>query len=233
MSITHFIARMIADYDKQDSLGTKLRAKRIVPLLSMIEEFYSVYGFVNIIDIGGTEEYWQIVPNHFLDKHKVTITVINLPDTGMPADHSHYRFVEADGCALAKFADKAFHIAHSNSVIEHVGDWSRMVSFASEISRVALSYFVQTPNFWFPMEPHFMTPFFHWLPKPTQLFLVMHFQLGHRNLATNINEAVRLVDSVSLLSKKMFSALFDDAKINYETFLFMRKSFIATRKKIC
>jgi len=84
----------------------------------------------------------------------------------MPAkDHGPFKFFEADGCNLAAFADHSFDIAHSNSVLEHVGSWARMVQFAKEVSRVSEKYFVQTPNYWFPIEPHFVTPFFQWFPK--------------------------------------------------------------------
>ena len=32
--------------------------------------------------------------------------------------------------------------------------------------RVAKQYYVQTPYKWFPIEPHFLTPLVHYLPKP-------------------------------------------------------------------
>jgi hypothetical protein len=105
-----------------------------------------------------------------------------------------------------------------------------MVSFSKEISRVASSYFVQTPNYWFPMEPHLMIPFFQWLPKPLQIFLVMKINLGHSSKAESVDKAVRIIESVSLLNKKMFSELFKDAEVKYEFFFLLKKSFIAIRK---
>jgi hypothetical protein len=230
MSTTSTLAKMFTNYDSQKSVGSKLRARRIGPLLEMMKAVFEQYGFVSVIDIGGTVNYWGIVPRQFIDDHKVTITIVNLPGTGMTQDHGPFKFVEADGCDLSGFRDESFHIAHSNSVVEHVGDWARMVQFGKEVSRVSKKYFVQTPNYWFPVEPHCMTPFFHWLPKPTRFWLVSHFQLGHWSRATSIDEAVRSVESARLLNKKMFQGLFRDADVLTEKLLFMSKSFVAIKK---
>lgn len=230
MSITRTFAKWFSDYDSRKSGGSRLRARRIVPLLEMMEAVFNENGSVSIIDIGGTEQYWGIVPRQYIDEYKVSITIVNIPGTAMPADHGPFKFIEADGCDLSGFHDDSFHIAHSNSVVEHVGDWGRMVQFAGEVSRVSRKYFVQTPNYWFPVEPHCMTPFFHWFPKPTRLWLVSHFQLGHWGKATSIDEAVRTVESARLLNKKMVQGLFLDANVLTEKLFFMPKSFIAIRK---
>ena len=229
MSITKALARGLANSDRKTSIASQLRAKRIAPLLEMIEAAFDNNGSVSLIDIGGTQKYWDIIPNEFLDKHNVSIVIVNLPGTIMP-DHGRFRFVAADACDLTHFGDRSFHIAHSNSVVEHVGDWERMVSFASEVVRVASRHFVQTPNYWFPIEPHCMTPFFHWLPKPLRIWLVMRFQLGHWKKAASTDEAVRIVESARLLNKKMLQALFKDSEIVTERFFGLPKSFIALKK---
>lgn len=229
MPITQALVKL-ADHASQESLASKLRAKRITPLLNMMEAVSKEYGCINIIDIGGTEKYWGIVPQQYLDIHNVCITIVNLPDTVMPQDHGRFKFIAADGCDLVAFNDKSFHIGHSNSVLEHVGDWERMVQFAKELTRVSQKLFVQTPNYWFPIEPHCMTPFFHWFPKPIGIWLVSHFQLGHWGKATSIDEAVRTVESARLLSKEMLQELFKDASILTERFFCLPKSLIAIKK---
>lgn len=231
MYVTKTLAKTLTDYGSQKSMGSKLRAKRIVPLLNMIEAISKKHGSVNIIDIGGTETYWNIVPKQYIYTHNVNITIVNLPGTVMPKDHGPFSFVEADGCDLVRFDDKSFHIAHSNSVVEHVGDWRRMVQFSKELSRVSKSYFVQTPNYWFPIEPHCITPFFHWFPKPIRVCLVLHVQLGNWRKASSIDHAVRIVESARLLNKKMFQELFKEATILTESFLWLPKSFIAVKNE--
>lgn len=229
MSITNSLAKIFANYNDQSSLGSRFRKKRIGPLLHLIDKLAEKYDKVNIIDIGGTEHYWGIIPLHELENKNVRITIVNLPSRELPEDHGPFRFTHGDACHLSQFEDNTFHIAHSNSVVEHVGDWNHMVQYSKEIKRIAKFYFVQTPNYWFPIEPHCMTPFFHWLPKPLRIKLVMNFSLGHWKKATSVDEAVRTVDGAQILNKPMFAALFKESRIVTEKFLFLSKSFIAIR----
>lgn len=230
MPITKRLAKAVSNYGNRKSIGSKFRANRITPLLNMIEAVFNEHGSVNILDIGGTDKYWNIVPRQYLDARNVHITIVNLPRSAMSKDYGPFKFFEADGCDLARFADKSFHIAHSNSVVEHVGDWERMVQFAKELSRVSQQYFVQTPNFWFPIEPHCMTPCFHWFPKPSRIWLVSHFELGHWRKAESIDEAARIVESARLLDKAMLQELFKDAHVLTERFFGLPKSLIAVKK---
>jgi len=225
------IANWFSDYNNTNSPGSRLRQRRIAPLTRMVEEVYSRVGQVNIVDIGGTDSYWKILPIKFFEEFNVSITLVNKPGVNVQKNHGIFRYIEADGCDLNIFKDRSFHIAHSNSVIEHVGDWMRMILFATEISRVSEKYFVQTPNFWFPIEPHCMTPFFHWLPKPLRVWMVQHFQLGNWGKANSVSDAVKAVESARLLDKKMFQELFPAAHIYTERLFFLPKSFIATREK--
>ena len=230
MSLPRILVKKITNYGKNNSIGSRFRAKRIQPLMNMIDVVFNKYGFVDIVDVGGTDTYWNIVPGHYLDDHNVTVTIVNLPGVNPPEDYGRYKFIDADACNLDIFPKNKFHIAHSNSVVEHVGDWERMLQFANEISRIAEFYFVQTPNFWFPLEPHCMTPFFHWLPKPIRVWMVLHFQLGHWEKANSISEAVRSVEGARLVDKNMFQELFKDGSIQIERLFLLPKSFIAIRK---
>jgi hypothetical protein len=127
------------------------------------------------------------------------------------------------------FGDNAFDMVHSNSVLEHVGDWPRMMLFAQEVRRLAPCYFVQTPNFWFPVEPHFMCPFFHWMPEMTRARLLTRVSLGNHPRASDIGAALRSVQSARLLNRAAFGFLFPDARIITERFCLLPKSLIACR----
>lgn len=72
--------------------------------------------------------------------------------------------VQADGRGLP-FDDGAFALGFSNAVIEHVaGGREGQRQFIGELCRVAGHVFVTTPNRWFPIDPHTLVPFAHWLP---------------------------------------------------------------------
>jgi len=221
---------MFTNYEDPNSLASRIRRRRIGPLVDLVKAARHRYDRVRILDIGGTKAYWTIFPNDAFSEGKVHITLVNLPGATAPADDERFAFVAADGCDMReRFADRSFHIVHSNSVIEHVGDWQRMTAFAREVRRLAPAYFVQTPNFWFPIEPHFMTPLFHWLPEPVRVGLVRRFDLGNRKRTSNLADAVEQVESVHLLNRKMFLFLFPDGRLVIERILGLPKSLIAIR----
>jgi len=128
--------------------------------------------------------------------------------------------VEGDGTQLP-FADGAFDIAFSNSVIEHVPP-ELQAKFASEIRRVAHRYFVQTPNKFFPIEPHYQLPFFQFLPRPLRQALNRRFALGWQRKGR--------LEEITLLSAPDLERLFPDAEIRRERVLGLTKSLIALRR---
>jgi hypothetical protein len=74
------------------------------------------------------------------------------------------RAIRSDGRALP-FADAEFDLGFSNAVVEHVaGGHEGQRRFVEELCRVAGRVFVTTPNRYFPLDPHTLLPFAHWLP---------------------------------------------------------------------
>jgi hypothetical protein len=227
------IAQLIHNDENPRSIGSKFRAKRIAPLREMIEKLYKKYGKVSIIDVGGTRIYWNFIGEKFLREKNVKVTLVNLAGTfnkyKKNNDNNLFTYIETDGCDLSQFDDKSFNIAHSNSVIEHVGSWERMQEFAKEIRRVGENYFVQAPYFWFPIEPHYMMPFIHWFSEQIRISLVMKFSIGHIPKAENLNEAVNEVIHMNLPNQTMFNQLFQDATIKKEKIFGLTKSLIAIK----
>jgi SAM-dependent methyltransferase len=74
------------------------------------------------------------------------------------------KFVVADGRSLP-FADRTFDIGFSNAVVEHVGSLADQRQFVSELLRTCKRVFISTPNAHFPVDPHTLLPFVHWLPR--------------------------------------------------------------------
>lgn len=83
-------------------------------------------------------------------------------------------FVQADAAEGLPFADGEFDLAYCSSVIEHVPR-ERRIAFARELRRVAGGWYVQTPAFSFPVEPHALLPAAHWLPPGARR---MYWRLG-------------------------------------------------------
>jgi SAM-dependent methyltransferase len=80
------------------------------------------------------------------------------PAAGYPG-----RFVQADPAEGLPFAEDEFDLVYCSSVIEHVPP-PRRAAFAAELRRVGRGWFVQTPAWSFPLEPHALLPLAHWLP---------------------------------------------------------------------
>ena len=71
--------------------------------------------------------------------------------------------MRADATDRLPFDDGAFDLVYSSSVVEHLPP-ERRARFAEEVRRVGRGWWVQTPAYSFPVEPHALLPFAHWLP---------------------------------------------------------------------
>ncbi len=114
----------------------------------------SPYDSKNILDVGGSSETW--LGTGF--EHKVTL--LNLTKPKERDIKKKFKAIQANALNMHMYKENEFDIVFSNSVIEHVGDRANQKRFAEEVKRVGECYWVQTPNRHFPMEPHFLFPFF-------------------------------------------------------------------------
>ena len=220
----------LTDYSNPQSLGSRFRARRIGPMIKLIEQAHARHGSARILDVGGRKAYWNVLPPETLQRYRAHITVLNLPSDLQGDDNDFFTHTTGNACDLREYADQAFNIVHSNSVIEHVGGWADMKRFAREIRRVAPAFYVQTPYYWFPIEPHYLMPCFHWLPKPAQVRLIRTFALGNRGRARDLDEALTKIDDAPrMLDLKTMRLLFPDGRILKERFMLLTKSLIAVK----
>jgi SAM-dependent methyltransferase len=124
-----------------------------------------------------------------------------------------------DGTRLP-FADREFPVAFSNSVIEHVPPHLQ-AAFAAEVARVSERYYVQTPNRWFPIEPHYQVPLFQFLPRSIRKRLNARFSMGWQPRGH--------WEEITLLTARDLQRLFPDATIYRERVLGVTKSLMAVR----
>lgn len=195
-------------------LNRRFRAKRMADFL----ERMGLTPHTRVLDVGGTPVVWSHVPT--LPK----LTLVNL--TATPGLRGASQVI-GDGTRLP-FRDDSFDIAFSNSVIEHVGGRDRQYLFASELRRVGRRFYVQTPNRWFPFEPHLLTPVIHFMPKGWQRRLIRNctaWGVFTRPTQATVNEFVR---TTRLLDAREMRRLFPGGEIVRERFLHLTKSLVAT-----
>ncbi len=214
------LVKRLADTRRADSLSTQLRRKRFSLFESLTS---SLPRPLKILDVGGTQRFWELMD--FVDED-VAITLVNLPGTKIDIRHPNFSHVTADARNLDLFDDDEFDVVFSNSVIEHVGTFDDQGRMAREVRRVGRSYFVQTPNRYFPLEPHFYFPFFHFLPLPTRVFLVRHLNLGQRGRIRDKQAALKKVSHVRLLTATELRGLFPGGHLYREKLIGLTKSFV-------
>jgi hypothetical protein len=213
--------KKLVDNSDADSLATRMRRRRFDFFLSLLDHVKRPAG---ILDVGGTQGFWESMGRGNLgDLH---VTLLNLE--AQPVSGSNFESVAGDARDLSRYADGSFDVVFSNSVIEHLGPgFADQQLMANEIRRVAQRYFVQTPNRHFPIEPHFLTPGFQFLPVPTRVWAATHFNLGWYKKFADRDAARREVESISLLTEREMHRLFPGALIYKEKFLGLTKSFVA------
>jgi len=209
----------IADNQNPSSLASSFRNRRINLLKEWIAPLEKP---VRILDIGGTEKFWQ---DAGLQEGDVEITLLNLEAS--PSQQKHIKSISGDARDLSRFADKSFDLAFSNSVIEHLFSFENQQKMANEATRVAKFYFIQTPNYWFPIEPHWVFPFFQFLPKFLRIILTRYFNLGHLKHSATWEKARAQVDEIRLLDKNEMRSLFPKGLIWEEKISFLTKSIVA------
>ena len=223
----------LADTRDPNSLSTRLRRRRDIKLRALIASIAAPTGSISILDMGGTVEYWERLGIDFLRERGATVTLINRSATELSDARTYdgiFNYAVGDACDLSQFGDDNFDLAHSNSVIEHVYTWANMKAFASETRRVATFYYVQTPYFWFPIDPHYYKmPLFHWFPRPTRAWLLSAFPIAHSGTVKTVDAAYEIVDAARLLDYRQFKFLFPDSSTAFERFGGLPKSMIAIR----
>ncbi len=205
---------------------TSFRAKRLERFVKLVDEILAVQGECRVMDLGGNRDYWLDLEPVWSGRN-LKFTVVNLEAERLT--DPRFQCIQGNCCDMSAFADMSFDIVHSNSVLEHVGRWKEMSAMAREVRRLAPRYFVQTPNFWFPVEPHFRSLFFHWLPEPMRVGRTLKRGFGAFPKAPTIDDAQRFIEDSNLLDARRFMHLFPDAKLERERVYGFTKSLIAIR----
>lgn len=215
------LLKTLADNERPSSLASRLRRRRLALFLDLVAPLARP---LRILDVGGSEHYWTDIG--FQGEPQLEIHLVNLeaPIVTQPG----FTGLAGDARDLRQFRDRAFDVVYSNSVIEHVGSFDDQSRMAREIMRVGTRYFVQTPNRYFPIEPHFLFPGFQFLPTAVQARLHYTFKLGwNASVATSLAEAHASVSETRLLTERQVRSLFPGATLYREKVFGLCKSFVA------
>lgn len=203
----------------ESSLGNQFRQRRMIFFKEKIKNLPKP---LKIIDIGGNEEFWE---NAGLNNNpELEITVVNLEK--FDTSSTNIISVIGDATDLSQYSDKQFDIAFSNSVIEHLYTEANQAKMAKESVRVGKFHYIQTPNKYFIIEPHYLLPFFNFLPKSIQYFILTKTPLS-RGKKWSKEFARQYIDEILLISENSYKKFFPSSKIWKEKVFGLTKSFVA------
>jgi hypothetical protein len=215
----------------RQSAGAVARARRFRRLL---ERFPSLQD-MRVVDLGGEAQTWIEAPVRPRE-----VVLLNIPwmarsqqewldETGP----GWIRAVGGDACdPPAELSNDNFDLVFSNSVIEHVGGHQRRAAFAAAVHRLAPHHWVQTPNRYFPIEPHWLFPGFQFLPARARAEVQRRWPVGHfAALRGKQDDRDRMRDvlEVELVSKSELHWYFPDSEVIPERVGPLTKSWIVVR----
>jgi hypothetical protein len=213
------IIRAIVDNENETSVSARMRRKRLEVFKSITS---SLPKPVAILDVGGTQRFWDVAG--LTDGNQFHITIVNIEKPILTA--RNMVGMAGDARDMGMFQDNKFDVVFSNSLIEHVGGLEDQRKMAREIVRVGKKFFIQTPNLHFWLEPHFLVPFFQFMPLGMKTFLVRNFNLGWIKRVRDAAQAKKVANAIRLMTQGELETIFPGADIHKEKVLGLTKSFI-------
>ena len=211
--------KRLTDDEDPESFSNWMRSRRFRLFEKLVE---SLPRPLRILDVGGTTEFWE--NRGWAGTEDVQITMLNLQK--QPQKYSNIVSTAGDARRMSEHADGSFDIAFSNSVIEHLFTLENQVASAREMQRVGRAYWVQTPNFWFPLEPHFLVPGWQWMPLSVRVAILRRRTCGWRGRCPDPVRAREVVSEIRLLTRRELRQLFPKGTIVGEKLVGLTKSWI-------
>ena len=180
------------------SAKNPFRRRRMAAVIDMMRPIIAARGTCRVLDLGGTPEYW-LLHRELWKGLPVDFTLLNTyrPTLGV----SGFSFVPGDARDLGGMDDGSFDLIHSNSVIEHVGTWADMKAMAGRFAAWDARISSRRPMSVSRSSRIFRLPFFHWLPAPVQMSIVMARRNGYMEKAGSVDAAMDHVESARLLGR--------------------------------
>jgi SAM-dependent methyltransferase len=142
-----------------------------------------------VLDLGVTPDTTLPESNHFEQRYPwpENLTAASIePVEALRQNFPRIRFIQIPTGPLP-FKDREFSKCFCSAVIEHVGNTENQIEFMREIARISDSFFITTPNRWFPLEFHTITPLIHWLPQSWHQSILRLFGQKFWSKTENLN----------------------------------------------
>ena len=147
--------------------GPKLAWKVRLSIYNQLISQLNITSGWRVLDAGVTSD--RTPDSNFFERlypYPSSLTAVGLEDASfLEEEYPGVRFIKADACQLP-FPDKSFDLVFCSAVIEHVGTRHKQLELIKELTRVGSITAITTPNRFFPVEFHTLTPFIHW-SKPS------------------------------------------------------------------
>jgi hypothetical protein len=190
---------------------------------------------MRVLDLGGAAGTWLE-----LDAHPAEVVLLNIPwvadrqenEIAAAGVSEWMRAVGGDACdPPPELREQQFDLVFSNSVIEHVGGYERRRLFAKWTRELGEHYWMQTPNRNFPVEPHWLFPWFQFLPPAARAWVTGWWPLGNftRLREKPYRERLWNVLEIELVSLAELKLHFPDGEIQRERLGPLTKSYVFTR----
>jgi hypothetical protein len=198
----------------------------------LVAEFPDL-GRMRVLDLGGEAHTWI-----GSGPRPAEVVMLNLPQEAEKqaaaverAQAGWVSSVAGDACDPPDEVRRSrFDLVYSNSVIEHVGGHHRRLAFAEQVRALGEHHWIQTPNRYFPIEPHWVCPGLQFLPPRGRAAVSSVWPLGYY---TTRRESLRRrlgdVLDVELLSASELRYYFEGARLVRERVAGLTKSLIAVR----
>lgn len=173
-------------------------------IVSTLSEYFDLNN-IKIIEMGcgvgwQTVELARYCPNVVgIDTSENTL---NLAKSYSKIENVTVTHKKCDACTTG-YQDKYFDVAIASHLLEHSQSHEGPIKEAKRILKPDGIFFIASPNWLWPIEPHFELPFLHWVPKKIANKYVHRFKR-----ATDYSEVTKIpnyFEITQLLKKHGFS----------------------------
>jgi hypothetical protein len=214
-NIARAARRRLAAHGDENSVSYKKRSARFDEMLRRFPKLADMA----VLDLGGEAHFWESARAR--PAHVTTVNLLTDPELG--EWHTH---ITADACLFTP--RRSYDLVLSNSLIEHVGGYRYRQQLAHVIRGAAPAYWVQTPNRYFPIEPHYMAPGFQFVPLAWRAQLIARWPLTwHQD--PSVDHAFEEAASTELLGASELCRLFPDGELWREKMATLTKSLVVVR----